>query len=296
MKENIRLLLIAAIVSIAVIGTLGSVSADTIYTSHAAATADMLVLTHDVPQWPSTDPLGDFVPSTSALGILRQKSLEDANFTYNATYDNATGNFVITDINGHAAGAGYSWRPYVTTKYSNKIYAGNVMTQMSGSRQAIYLLTSTSADYTTDMAYAKDVVYLYMDIIPTAYNVTGNVTVSSGSTALDVLDAAVAQGLISSYNATWVPDYYDPTTEYAWLVDINGVTARDWTTSGYGYGLVKDGVATDSLDQTVFTANSTYRIFMGASIYGGNYNGTLIGGEYYATGIAESLTLNVKVV
>lgn len=295
MKGNTRLLLIAAIVSIAVIGTVGSVSAATIYIGNATATADMLVLTHDVPHWLSGDPLGDFVPSASSLGILRQKSLEDSNFTYNATYDNATGNFVITDINGHAAGSGYTWRPYVAG-WGERIYAGNVAVQAMDNRPVIYLLTSTSADYITDLMSATDIVYLSINVVPTAFNVTGNVTVSSGATALDVLNESVAQGVISSYNVTWVPDYDDPTITYAWLVDINGVTARDWTTSGYGYGIVRNGNVTDSLDQTLFTENSIYRIFMGASIYGGNYNDTLIGGEYYATGIAESLTLNVTVV
>ena len=236
------------------------------------------------------------MPSASALGILRQKSLEDPDFTYNATYDNATGNFVITDINGHAAGSGYTWRPYVATNLVNRAYAGNVAVQATNNLPVIYLLTSTSSNYLTDLTNADDVVYLAINVVPTAFNVTGNVTVSSGSTALDVMDEAVAQGLINSYNVTWVADYYDPSVGYAWLVDINGVTTRDWTTSGYGYALVQDGNMTASIDQTYFTANSTYQIFMGANAYAGNYNGTLIGGEYYATGIAESLTLNVTVV
>lgn len=284
MQKKIKLLLITALISIAVIGTIGSASAW--YTGTVRPTEDMLVLTQDVPVWPATGPLGDFVPSASSLGLLRQMSLDDTNFTYNATFNNTTGDVTILDINGNAATGGYTWK--ATLINNTLIDAGNIaVTAPNGSGMIFTLMAANGS--------LKDMVFLYVNTKQPAFNVSGNVTVSSGSTALDVLNASVAQGLISSYNKTWVPDYYDPTTEYAWLVDINGVTARDWTTSGYGYGMVKNGNVTDSLDQTIFTENGTYRIFMGASIYGGNYNDTLIGGEYYATGIAESLTLNVTV-
>lgn len=284
MQKKIKLLLITALVSIAVIGTIGSASAW--YTNAVNPTEDMLVLTHDVPQWPSTDPLGDFVPSASSLGLLRQMSLDDANFTYNATYNNTTGNVTILDINGNAATGGYTWK--ATLINNNLIDAGNIAVTAPNGSGMVFTLQATNGSI-------KDIVFLYVNTIQPAFNVTGNVTVSSGATALDVLDAAVAQGLINSYNVTWVADYYDPSVGYAWLVDINGVTTRDWTTSGYGYALVQDGNMTASIDQTYFTANSTYQIFMGANAYAGNYNGTLIGGEYYATGIAESLMLNVTV-
>ena len=284
MQKKIKLLLITALVSIAVIGTVGSASAW--YGGTVYPTEDMLVLTQDVPVWPATGPLGDFVPSASSLGLLRQMSLDDANFTYNATFNNTTGDVTILDINGNAATGGYTWK--ATLINNTLIDAGNIaVTAPNGSGMIFTLMAANGS--------LKDMVFLYVNTKQPAFNVSGNVTVSSGSTALDVLNASVAQGLISSYNVTWVPDYDDPATGYAWLVDINGVTARDWTTSGYGYALVQDGNMTASIDQTYFTANSTYRIFMGASIYGGNYNDTLIGGEYYATGIAESLMLNVTV-
>ena len=118
-------------------------------------------------------------------------------------------------------------------------------------------------------------------------------TVPAGSNAIDVLNATKAAGLISSFNYTWVEDYYNTGTFYAWLVDIDGVPSYDWDTTGYGYGLLKDNVATASLDQTFFNETSSlYKIFMGASTYGGNYGGTSTGG-YYDDGITEYLTLTV---
>ncbi len=159
-----------------------------------------------------------------------------------------------------------------------------------------FFVTDTSTqDYTTVSENAVYCANVSVEITSPAYNITETVNVSTGATALDVLNTSITQGIIDNFNYTWVEDYYKPGTYYAWLTDINGVPTYNWTETGYGYALVKDGVATDSLDQTVFTANSTYKIFMGASTYGGNYAGTSSNG-YYTDGVTESLTLIVRIV
>ncbi len=109
------LLVMALFVSISV----GAVSADpiNICSDSVQITDGMLALTYDVPSWPSTDPIGDFMPAASALGVLRETALANATLTYNASYNNATGAFTITDIEGYTAGANEAWFAFIDEVY-----------------------------------------------------------------------------------------------------------------------------------------------------------------------------------
>ena len=284
------LLFMALFVSISV----GAVSATptSVYSGSVQITDDMLALTYDVPSWPSTDPIGDFMPAASALGVLRETSLADPTLTYTASYNNATGAITITDIEGYTAGVHEEWYPFIGTTY-----AGNSVTQATNQSTVDFFLAPENLGtiQRVVLASATEKVSITVSVAQPAYDITRDVNVSTGATALDVLNTSKTQGIIDDFNYTWVEDYYAPGTYYAWLTDINGVPTYNWTETGYGYALVKDGVATDSLDQTVFTADSTYKIFMGASTYGGNYAGTSSNG-YYSDGVTESLTLNVRIV
>ena len=62
------LCLMAAFVSISAV----SATPQSIYSGNVTITDGMLALTHDVPNWLSSDPIGDFVPAASAIGILRE--------------------------------------------------------------------------------------------------------------------------------------------------------------------------------------------------------------------------------
>jgi len=282
------LLFMALFVSISV----GAVSATpiSVYSGSVQITDDMLALTYDVPSWPSTDPIGDFMPAASALGVLREASLADSTLTYTASYNNATGAFTVTDIEGYTANATKTWFAFIDGVYVNTVddlaeddyvkffYAANNATPN-------YATIIDVADYSAD---------IYVEITDPAYYITGDVTVPYNATALDVLNAAKTADLITNFNYTWVEDYYKPGTYYAWLTDINGVPTYNWTETGYGYALLKDMDATDSLDQTFFTTNTTYDVFMAPSEYGGYYDGIKVGG-YYLDGITECLSLNVRI-
>ena len=284
--------LLAAVVSIGV----ASATPQSVYFGNVTITDGMLALTHDVPNWLSSDPIGDFVPAASAIGILREVSLKDANFTYNATYNNTTGAFTIIDINGQTAGDNEMWFAFIDEESAENI----AVLAANNSTVEFFVANQNLSDYSeisqTDEGYSASVI---VTVAAPVYNVSGNVTVSVNNstntiTAIDVLNAAKAQNLINTFNYTWVNDYYNPNVQYAWLTDINGVPTYDWTTTGYGYALIKNGTATASLDQTYFTENTTYEIFMGANIYAGNYPGNS-SNEYYIDGVTERLLLNVTV-
>jgi len=283
------LLFMALFVSISV----GAVSATptSVYSGSVQIIDDMLALTYDVPSWPSTDPIGDFMPAASALGVLRETSLADSTLTYNASYNNATGAFTITEINGNTATSTQKWFPFIGTTA-----AGNTATTASNGQTITYLLANARGSSTYNDVYgrATKMATITVSTANPAYDITGDVTVANNATALDVLNATKTVGLITNFNYTWVEDYYTPGTYYAWLTDINGVPTYNWTETGYGYALLKDMAATDSLDQTFFTTNTTYDVFMAPSEYGGYYDGTTVGG-YYLDGITECLSLNVIV-
>ncbi|MCK9313746.1 MAG: hypothetical protein M0P20_06830 [Methanocorpusculum sp.] len=283
------LLFMALFVSISV----GAVSADpiNIYSGSVQITDDMLALTYDVPSWPSINPIGDFMPAASALGVLRETSLADSTLTYNASYNNATGAITITEINGNTAASTQKWFPFIGTTA-----AGNTAMTASNGQTITYLLARESGlqNYNAVYGRATKMATITVSTANPAYDITGDVTVANNATALDVLNATKTAGLITNFNYTWVEDYYTPGNYYAWLTDINGVPTYKWTETGYGYALLKDMAATDSLDQTFFTTNSTYDVFMAPSEYGGYYDGTTVGG-YYLDGITECLSLNVIV-
>lgn len=298
-KEAFKIMGALLVLVLAVSFSVGAVSAipsELTYSGTVDITDSMLALTHDVPSWPSTDPIGDFMPAASALGVLREASLKDSTFTYDATYTTGTGAISIAKIGSTgAAGSGEVWYPYI---YDGTTYTyAPTTTTLAGNNMIVHYLLAPAnladTSYFSVFFAATKMAYIAVTIKEPTYEVTGTVSVPAGSTALDVLNATKAAGLIHNFNYTWVEDYYTPGVYYAWLVDINGVPSYDWDTTGYGYALLKDNVATASLDQTFFNETSSiYKIFMGASTYGGNYGGTSTGG-YYDTGITESLTLTV---
>lgn len=292
-KQAFKIMGALLVLVLAVSFSVGAVSAyeipDNNYHDISIVTGS-LVLTKNVPAWPATD-IGNFVDSNTAYAALRTAYVDNVIPLYDAdiTFTTSSFTYVINSLNNVDATGNYVWRAYVDGTYTS-----NLKDVIETDSEVAFILTNaasyTNYDAIADANVAASIAFTVTFINPNSIW-ENNLDVTGSITGQQALVAA------SKIAPTFTVSISEPTPEYdyAWLNNVNGIS-KNWTTTGYGFAVLKNDQETDALNRFNVTANDTLKVWMAPSTYAGTYLGSATHtptGGYYLDAATDKVTINL---